>query len=272
MGSLAFTVDVEDWYQGIPFSAGDDPERRLDGSCGLLLDLLAEFDVRGTFFLLGPVVEKHRALVRRIVDDGHEIGSHGWSHDLLYEMSPERFREETRRSLDVIADATGVAATVYRAAYFSIVKQNLWALDILAELGIKYDSSIFPVHNWRYGIPDFGEQPRWVETKSGRIGEVPMSVNRLFGQNVPVSGGAYFRLYPYWFTRSSIRARVADGRPTNFYIHPWELDPEHPRVPFHWKARMTHYANLGTTVPKLRRLLGDFEFTTLGRVAEQCLE
>ncbi|MBZ0267790.1 DUF3473 domain-containing protein [bacterium] len=270
---IAFTIDFEDWYHGIPIP-GDRKaaaERRLDRSGHLLLDLLDEFDVKGTFFLLGPTVEEHPELVRRIAAAGHEIGCHGWSHDLLYDLTPETFREETLRNLRVIEDVVGVRATAYRAAYFSITQRNLWALEILAELGIRYDSSIFPVHNWRYGIPDFGQEPRWMETPAGRIAEFPISVNRMLGQNVPASGGAYLRLYPYWFTRHNLRSRIAAGRSTVFYLHPWELDPDHPRVPFHWKARATHYANLRSTEPKLRRLLAEFPFSPLGDVVDQCL-
>lgn len=271
---LAFTVDFEDWYSGIPIPSAEKAvaERRLDRSGNRLLDVLDEFGVSATFFLLGPLVEEHPNLVRRIAERGHEIGCHGWSHDLLYEMSPERFRAETSRNLAVISDTIGVRATAYRAAYFSITKQSLWALDILAELGIRYDSSIFPVHNWRYGIAGFGQEPRWIDTPSGPIGEFPLSVNRFLGQNVPVSGGAYFRLYPYWFTRHNLRIRARDARPTVFYIHPWELDPDHPRVSFDRRARMTHYVNLSTTEKKLRRLFSDFSFSPLGEVVDQCLK
>jgi polysaccharide deacetylase family protein (PEP-CTERM system associated) len=270
---IAFTIDFEDWYHGVPISgprkAG--AERRLDRSGNRLLDLLDEHGVRGTFFILGPVVEENPSLVRRIADRGHEIGCHGWSHDLLYTMSKDRFRDETRRSLDAIADVTGRRASAYRAAYFSITRQSLWALEVLADLGVRYDSSIFPVHNWRYGIPDFGEEPRWIETAAGPIAEFPLSVNRALGQNVPACGGAYFRLYPYSLTRYGLRSRLKRGRPTVFYIHPWELDEDHPNIRFHWRARLTHYANLRGTEKKLRRLFSDFEFAPLGQVIEECL-
>ena len=269
----AFTVDVEDWYQGIPISEPSrrSAARRLEVGLGLLLDLLAERGTHGTFFLLGPVVQEHPGLVRRIAAEGHELGCHGWSHDLVYEMTPERFRAETERARGVIADLTGVAVTAYRAAYFSVTRRSLWALEILARLGFRYDSSIFPVRNWRYGIPDFDPRPQRLETPSGPIYELPITVRRVLGRNMPVSGGAYFRIYPYAITRANFRAVEREGRPLVFYLHPWELDPDHPRVPFHWRARLTHYANLRSTVPKLRRLLEEFRFQPLGQVLEQRL-
>jgi polysaccharide deacetylase family protein (PEP-CTERM system associated) len=274
MTTLAFSVDFEDWYHGIPISASgkERAQRRLERSGHALLDLMAEHDVRGTFFLLGPLVEAYPSLVRRIADDGHEIGCHGWSHDLLYEMERDRLREETRRAKGVIEDVTGREVRGYRAAYFSIVTRNLWALEVLAELGFCYDSSIFPVVNWRYGIPDYGDEPRSVTTPAGEILEFPISVRVRRGRNVPVSGGAYFRIYPYAMTRKNLEARVAEGKPTTFYIHPWELDPGHPRVRFHWKAWLTHYANLGATAPRLGQLFRDFDFTTTGEVLERCLQ
>jgi polysaccharide deacetylase family protein (PEP-CTERM system associated) len=266
----AFTVDVEDWYQGIPIDAATraSAERRLDRGLGRLLDLMAEAGARGTFFLLGPVALEHPELVRRIAVAGHEMGCHGWSHDLLYTMTRERMRDETRRAVDAVQDLTGQPVKAYRAAYFSITRASFWALEVLAELGFRYDSSIFPVRNWRYGIADFEPRPQRIDTPAGAIYELPLSVRRLAGVNLPVSGGAYFRLYPYALTRANFRAAERSGRPVVFYLHPWELDPEHPRVAFHWKARATHYVNLRSTEGKLRRLLAEFRFGPLGEVLE----
>ncbi len=266
----AFTVDVEDWYQGIPIGteARASAERRLDRGLNLLLDVLAQRGYRGTFFVLGPVAQEHPQLVRRLAEAGHEIGCHGWSHDLLYTMTPERFRDETRRANDVISNLTGRPVTAYRAAYFSITKASWWALDVLASLGFRYDSSIFPVRNWRYGISDFEPRPQRVSTRSGPILEFPLSIRRLFGRRLAVAGGAYFRIYPWAFTRANFKALESRNEPLVFYIHPWELDPGHPRVPFHWKARLTHYVNLRSTEPRLRRLLDEFEFGPLGEVLE----
>jgi polysaccharide deacetylase family protein (PEP-CTERM system associated) len=269
----AFTVDVEDWYHGIPVDAAQraGAERRLQHGMGALLELLARRSVRGTFFFLGPIALEHPGVVREVAAAGHELGCHGWSHDFLYAMTPERMRDETRRAKQAIEAITGTRVTAYRAAYFSITRASLWALEELAALGFRYDSSIFPVDNWRYGIPDFDPRPQRIETAGGAIDELPISVRRVLGRNLPVSGGAYFRLYPYALTRANFAAAERAGRPVVFYLHPWELDPGHPRVPFHWRARLTHYANLASTRPKLERLLAEFRFAPLSEVLDRAL-
>ncbi len=266
----AFTVDMEDWFQGIPVSDSlrKGAERRLEVGVDVLLELMARHEIKGTFFLLGPVAEDHPHLVKRLADEGHELGCHGWSHDLLYQMTPERFREETRRAVRVIEDLTSRGVSAYRAAYFSITRQSFWVLDELVALGFRYDSSIFPTRNWRYGIPDFDPRPQRIETQEGPIYELPISIRRVLGRNWPVSGGAYFRIYPYHLTRANFLAAEREKRPVVFYLHPWELDPDHPRVDFHWKPRFTHYVNLSSTRPKLSRLLKDFDFAPLGEVLD----
>ena len=264
----AFTVDVEDWYHGIPIPADSkrQAERRLAHGLDRLLALLAEHGVRGTFYILGPVAEEHPGAVRAIAEQGHEVGCHGWSHDLLYTMTRERFRDETRRAKDAIEQRTGSAVRSYRAAYFSVTRDSYWALEELAGLGFDTDSSIFPVRNWRYGIPDFPPRPTWIDTAAGKLLEVPLSVRRLGRFQLPVTGGAYLRLYPYAVSAANLRAVERTGQTNVFYIHPWELDPDHPRVAFHWKARLTHYVNLRSTERKLARLLAEFRFGTIGEV------
>jgi polysaccharide deacetylase family protein (PEP-CTERM system associated) len=264
----AFTIDVEDWFDGIPIAPSEkrDAERRLHVGMDVLRALLDERSVRGTFFILGPVALEQAELVRSLVSDGHEIGCHGWSHDLLYSMTPERFRRETADAKSAIEDVSGAEVTAYRAAYFSITERSLWAFEVLAELGFRCDSSVFPVRNWRYGIPDFDPAPGHVETPAGRVFEFPLSVVDYPGRRVAATGGAYFRIYPYALSRSHVRRLEREGRPVVFYLHPWELDPGHPRVPFHWKARLTHYWNLGSTRGRLERLLADFAFAPLGKV------
>jgi len=264
-----FTVDVEDWYHGIADEQiRASAERRLHYGLDILLELLAEYNAKGTFFWLGPAAAEHPNLVRQVAEAGHELGCHGWFHELIYTMSPQRFRDETKRARDVIADLTGKPVTAYRAPYFSITSKSLWALEILADLGFRYDSSIFPIRNWRYGIPDFYPQPQQINTSSGSIYEMPVSVRRMFNQNIPVSGGAYFRLYPYRLTYSNFRALERQGDHVVFYIHPWELDLNHPPVPLNWKERITHYVNRLSTESKLRQLLQDFSFASLGDVLE----
>jgi len=270
----AFTVDVEDWYDGIPIDAGSKAvaERRLRIGMDRLTGLLSESGAGATFFLLGPIARREKSLVRELAEAGHEIGCHGWSHDLLYSMSPERFRTETSDAKKAIEDVAGVPVTAYRAAYFSITRKSLWALDVLADLGFRCDSSIFPVRNWRYGIPDFETAPTTVETPSGDLFEFPLSVVDYPGRRVPATGGAYFRIYPYALSRRHVRTLESEGRPVVFYIHPWELDPDHPRVAFHWKPRLTHYWSLRPTAARLGRLLSDFSFAPLGRVMDNELE
>jgi len=266
----AFTVDVEDWYQGIPIPGEDKARaaRRLAIGTERLLELLARHDARATFFCLSSIATEHPALLRRIADAGHEIGSHGESHDLLYEMSPDRFRQETRRSLRALEDVIGRPVRAYRAAYFSITKRSLWALEILAAEGVRYDSSIFPIKNWRYGIPDYPRTPQRIETASGPILELPITTRVVAGRNIPTTGGAYFRIYPYALSRANMLASEREGMPVVFYLHPWELDPDHPFVRFKPKAMLTHYWRLGSTQPKLERLFRDFRFTSLGEVLD----
>jgi len=264
----AFTVDLEDWFDGIPIASESKAraERRLEIGTERLLGLLAEGGHRATFFVLSPIADSYPQLVRRIVAAGHDIGSHGLSHDLLYEMSPARFREETRRSIRTLEDRIGERVTSYRAAYFSVTPRSLWALEILVDEGIRFDSSIFPVKNWRYGIPDYSRRPLVVDTPGGPLLEFPISTRRLLGRNVPVTGGAYFRIFPYALTKQNIRALEEERMPVVFYLHPWELDPDHPFVWFRKRAMVTHYVSLDSTAGKLERLLSDFRFTTLAEV------
>ena len=239
---------------------------RLERGLHVLLDLLSERDTRATFFILGPLVKKHGEVLRRIAANGHELGCHGWSHDLVYNMTPQRFTEETRDARNAISDLTGRPVDAFRAPYFSITRESLWAFEVLAELGFKYDSSVFPVKNWRYGIEGFSRDPVLMQTPAGPLWEFPISVMERYGQTIPVSGGAYFRLYPYSLTHANFKAQERLGRSVIFYLHPWELDPDHPQVSFAWRPRLTHYANLQSTRPKLVRLLKEFSFGSIGDV------
>ena len=263
----AFTVDFEDWYHGleIPLSDWGGFEDRIPESGRRILSVLAEARVRGTFFVLGAVAERHPGLVREIVAAGHEIATHGWSHALIYRMTPETFRAELRRSIELLEDLSGARVVGHRAPFFSITRQSLWALEILGESGIRYDSSIFPVLNYRYGIEDSPRLPYRVPG-SHPIIEFPISAWRVLGRNVPVAGGAYFRIYPYALTHFALRSLNRGGQPVVFYIHPWELDPEHPRIPVPRRIALTHYANLRATHGRLRTLLREFRFAPMREV------
>ena len=266
----ALTVDVEDYFHvtalasSIPRDSWTSRESRVVGNTHRLLSLFEQFDVRATFFVLGWVAERYPELIRAIAADGHEIACHGFSHRLVYEQSPEEFYEETMRSKSLLEEITGSLVLGYRAASYSIVRQSLWALDILVELGFAYDSSIFPVHHDRYGIPNAERAPHRLSTPKGKtIVEWPLATARLFGLRLPVAGGGYFRLLPYWLSRWGLRSiNRGELRPFIFYLHPWEIDPAQPRVAASRLSQFRHYSNLEKCEERLRRLLGEFRFGT----------
>jgi polysaccharide deacetylase family protein (PEP-CTERM system associated) len=260
----ALTVDFEDWYQGleIPIERWDQFEDRLASSGRHLLRIFAETGVRGTFFVLGSVGERHPELVREIVAGGHELATHGWSHEFVYRMDPARFRAELLRSIEVLEAIGGTRILGHRAPYFSVTRRSLWALGIVREAGLLYDSSVFPVLNYRYGIEDASRWPYRPDGADGLI-EFPISTMRFLGRNVPVGGGAYFRAFPYALSRSAFRKVNAIGRSVVFYVHPWELDPGQPRLRLPRRIALTHYVNLRQTEPRLRRLLREFPFAPM---------
>jgi polysaccharide deacetylase family protein (PEP-CTERM system associated) len=264
----ALTIDFEDWYQGIeiPYSEWDTFEDRIEFAGDKVLSILADAGVRATFFVLGYVAEAHPELIKRIEAEGHEIGTHGFSHTLIYTQTPEVFREELGRAVGYLEDLTGRKVIGHRAPFFSITKDSLWALDTLGELGIRYDSSIFPVLNYRYGIPDAPRFPYQIERNGYEFTEFPISTLKLPGFTMPISGGAYFRIYPYQLTKQAIRAVNRQGHPVTFYLHPWELDPDHPRINVPRRIALTHYFNLGATERRLKKLLRDFEMAPMGEV------
>jgi polysaccharide deacetylase family protein (PEP-CTERM system associated) len=280
--SNALTVDVEDYYHVAALSSKihrdswATQESRVVSNTQKLLELFAHHNVRSTFFVLGCVAEQHPRIVKEIITNGHEVASHGYSHRLVYEQSPQEFYLETRRSKQLLEDQAGVSVNGYRAASYSIVRRSLWALDILAELGFKYDSSIFPVHHDRYGIPDAKREPNTLTTpNNSRIVEWPLSTAQLFGQSIPVAGGGYFRIFPYWLTRWGLGSiNKKEHRPFVFYLHPWEIDPEQPRFSTNWLSQFRHYTNLDKCEGRLRQLLGEFRFGTMisGLVAMGLIE
>lgn len=280
---LAMTVDVEDYFHVSAFEGVISPDNwsqwptTVERNTRRLLQLFEEAGIKATFFVLGWVAERHPALIAEIHRQGHEIASHGYSHRLVYKQTPGVFREETQRSKQLLENIIQSPVNGYRAASYSITKQSLWALDILSELGFQWDSSIFPVYHDRYGMPDSPTRPYRIATAAGEIVEFPLTTASVMGYRMPAAGGGYFRLYPYWLSRWLLKRASVEQRAAIFYLHPWEIDAEQPRVPgASLLSRFRHYNNLGQCLPRLRRLVKDFRFgtvqDTLRAVAAQPLE
>jgi polysaccharide deacetylase family protein (PEP-CTERM system associated) len=272
----AMSVDVEDYFQVSAFETvvarreWDSYESRVSRNTDRLLAMFDRRSVRATFFVLGWVAERHPALIRRIHAAGHELASHGHHHGLVYKLSPRAFREDIRTAKAAIESVAGVGIVGYRAPSFSITRESIWALDILIEEGYAYDASIYPIHHDRYGISDWPRQISQVARGSGSIWEVPGSTVRHAGANWPIGGGGYFRLLPYAWTRYGIAAvNRRENAPTVFYVHPWEIDPEQPRIRTGLVSRIRHYSNLDKTEDRLNTLLTDFRFGTVCDVIAQ---
>ena len=270
----ALSFDVEDYFQvsamtaTVAASSWESMPRRVVRNTELLLDLLAQRNTRATFFFLGWVADREPHLVRKVVAAGHEVACHGYSHRLVYEQSPQEFREETLRSKALLEDQAQAPVLGYRAASYSITRRSLWALDTLVEAGFSYDSSIFPVRHDRYGIPDAPRAPHMIRREAGQLVEFPPSTAQVPGLRLPVAGGGYFRIFPYAVTRWAVRRVNAEGLPFIFYLHPWEVDPDQPRLPAGWLSRFRHYTNLQHCEARLRRLLGEFQFAPAREVLE----
>ncbi len=269
----AMTIDVEDYYHVAAFARVIRPSEwehypsRVVANTQRLLSVFERKQIRATFFILGWVAERFPELVREIDQRGHEIASHGYSHQLVYSQTPEVFREETRKSKSLLEEITQKPCEGYRAASYSITAKSLWALDILAELGFKWDSSIFPVRHDNYGMPNSPEAPYRIRLASGAsLLEFPLTTAKLGGLSIPAAGGGYFRQYPYVLSRWLFRrASLNETRPQIFYLHPWEVDPDQPRVEgAGWFSRFRHYTNIRRCLPRLERLIDDFQFSAMG--------
>jgi polysaccharide deacetylase family protein (PEP-CTERM system associated) len=271
----ALTVDVEDYYHVSAFETcvrrdqWDQLESRVVGSTHTILRMLERAEVRATFFILGWVAERHPHLVRSIQRGGHEIGCHSYWHHLIYQQTPAEFRYDLVRARDVLEDIIAAPVVCYRAPSFSITRRSLWALDILIDEGFTLDSSIYPTHHDRYGIAGAPLGPYRIVRSAGAIDEFPPPVVRWAGYPLPVGGGGYFRLYPYWLTLRGLRAINAEGRPASIYLHPWEVDPEQPRMAPGFLRGLRHYLNLRHTKDRLGRLLKDFNLGTLSEAFAQ---
>lgn len=267
------TVDVEDYFHVSAFepyirkSDWDKQECRVEANTNRLLDLYAKHNVKATFFILGWVAERYPALIKRIVREGHELASHGYDHVRVIHQKPDEFRQDVIKTKNILEDISGIEVKGYRAASYSIKKDNLWALEVLAETGHLYSSSIYPVKHDLYGIPD---APRFSYRPFGENGilEIPITTLELFGKKLPCGGGGFFRLYPYGFSRWALkRVNTVDKQPGMFYFHPWEIDPEQPRQNgLNAKTRFRHYLNLEKMFPRLESLLKDFQWDRMDRI------
>jgi len=268
-----FSVDVEDWYQVadffavLPFADWDKYESRVMRNTETVLQLMEDAGgVKGTFFILTWNAERHPEVVRRIAAAGHEIASHGYAHRLIYEQTPEEFRADVTRAKEILEDITGTPVLGYRAPSFSITQRSLWALDVLLDVGYRYDSSVFPVKDALYGMPDAQRVPWVIRERDGRqLLEVPLTTTSLLGRNLPLGGGGYLRVFPYQYMRWGMRrVNRREHQPAIVYLHPWEVDPGQPRIETAGKRGFsTHYVNLGRTAPRVRRLLRDFRFAPI---------
>ena len=262
------SVDVEDyfhaevWAQVVQRSDWDQCACRVEANTQRLLELFAAQMVHGTFFVVGWVAERFPALIREIVAAGHELACHSYWHRLIYQLSPKDFREDTQRAKKVIEQITGLPIYGYRAPTYSIVAGSLWALEILVELGFTYDSSIFPIHHDRYGIPWAPRKPFRIQTPAGPLMEYPLTTFRIGNHSLPVGGGGYLRLLPQWYTRFGIRRARQEGLPIVAYVHPWEIDPSQPRLPGKLTSRLRHYTNLSKTYDRLNDMLRRGTFTS----------
>jgi len=270
----ALTIDVEDYYMvsafadRIKFEDWRSYESRVDRNTRILLDLLAVHNAKATFFVLGWVAEQHPQLVKDINRAGHEVASHGYNHRLIYDLTPGEFREDVRKTKTILEDLTGCRVQGFRATSYSVAKETLWALDILIEEGYVYDSSIFPIRHDRYGYPEAPRFPYIIKRTSGKITEFPPSTSSLFGQNIPIAGGGYLRLFPLSATKAAMRwINEKERQSVIVYLHPWEIDCEQPRMRGTWLSKIRHYININSTLPKLKALLISFSFKPLSSFA-----
>jgi polysaccharide deacetylase family protein (PEP-CTERM system associated) len=267
----ALTIDVEDYFQVSAFapyiqrSEWEWMPCRVEQNIDRILALLSDTNVKATFFTLGWIAERYPELVRRMSQSGHELASHGFSHQRATDQGRDEFLADIRLAKAILEDISGHAVNGYRAPSFSVGPSNPWASECIGEAGYRYSSSVYPIRHDHYGVPD---APRFAHESSAGVLELPVATVRMFRANWPAGGGGYFRLLPYTVSRWSIRhINKVDGRPAMFYFHPWELDPDQPRVQGPGaKSRFRHYLNLKRTEPRMRRLLADFRWDRVDRV------
>lgn len=260
------TIDVEDYFHVsafeniVGYKRWSEFEPRVVKNTETILSLLQQYGIKATFFVLGWVADNFPQLVKKIDAHGHEVGCHSYQHRLIYNLTPAEFKRDTKQSKDILEQIIGKKVNGYRAPSYSITKNSLWALDVLEELGFRYDSSIFPIYHDRYGIPD---SPRFeYQLPAHNLKEYPISTSLFMGRKIPVAGGGYFRLFPYWFTKMALKnINEKERQPFIFYLHPWEIDPGQPRMQNVKRlSKFRHYNNLHKTLERFTMLLRWFEF------------
>ncbi|MCZ6599180.1 MAG: DUF3473 domain-containing protein [Planctomycetota bacterium] len=271
----ALSFDVEEFFQvanlrgAYPRAAWEGVESRLDVGMDAILGSLERHGAHATFFFLGWVAERRPDLVRRCLDGGHEVASHGYEHAFLQELGPEGLESDLERTEEALVAAGAPRPVGFRASTFTLTRSTWWAFDVLVRRGYRYDSSVHPVRHPVYGVPDFPPGVSVVEAGGGRIVEFPVATLSFLGRNLPVGGGGYFRLLPGMVTRAAVARLERRGRPAALYLHPWEFDPDQPRVSAPFLKRFRHYLNLRRTLPRLERLLARFRFAGFREVLER---
>lgn len=266
-----FTVDVEEYFQVHAFQSRvsmddwDSMPSRVEHNVEVILSLLAKNDSQATFFVLGWIADRYPELIRRIADAGHEIASHGWSHRKLTELSPDEVREELGSSKRILEDVSGQPVRGFRAPGFSLTPGLEWVLDTLLEEGYLYDSSLFPIRRPAYGYPSVSTRPHLISRESGILLELPLSTLNWQGLRLPAAGGGYFRQFPYKVTQRALQQSAERGLPAMFYVHPWEVDEQQPRLDVSFVSRFRHYGGLSKMRTRLERLLAEFPFTSVAR-------
>ncbi len=268
-GKHYLSFDVEEHFHVSAFASPmrrrhwDCFESRVERNVEKILALLDDHKIRATFFVLGWVAERHPGMIRNLIKQGHEVGSHGYAHELITAQTPALFREDIRKAKRILEDITGTSVLGYRAPTFTITSETQWALPILVEEGYAYDSSIFPVFHDRYGLPGAIPWCHEISTTAGPLWEVPPSSFGILGIRIPIAGGGYFRLFPYRMLRMMLKRLERSGQSLVMYFHPWELDPAQPRMQGTLTSRIRHYLNLEKTESRLKCLLQDFAFCPL---------
>ncbi|PUU89884.1 XrtA system polysaccharide deacetylase [Halanaerobium sp.] len=267
------TIDVEDYFQVETFkniidnNEWDNFELRVENSLKKVLNLINSFDYKATFFVLGWIAEKFPEIIKMISDQGHEISTHGYGHELVYKQTKQEFKNDLIKSINTLKNITGKEILGYRAPTFSITNDSLWALDIIKELGLEYDASISPIEGHdKYGI--MGINP-CIHTLFNGLVELPQTTIKILTKNVPVAGGGYFRLLPYWLTKMAIKKLNKNNKTAIVYLHPWEFDPEQPKIKGISKlSQFRHYINIDKTEDKFKKMLSDFNFTSIEKYLE----